>query len=192
MNEFFQIIQKKFNIPRILKNICLVTPIIVLAIISINRSIMLLKAENEYIQSMAHVAANIIDAEVIEDYFKTGITDARYDDILEILRHLQQNNNFKYVYITKFDKNGSHFIFDSDTSNNHLNLGDTLTWEDAFENITDEDKQHFISGDIIPMRKDKYKYGDVITVHARLHYKDGSIAKGYYAGIDIERIKKDK
>lgn len=81
--------------------------------------------------NLARTAAIMMDADKIEQYYQTLEKDEEYDEYLDILFEIKENNDIKYLYIEKIVGNTAVAIMDADSSEEAMQLGDTFEISDG-------------------------------------------------------------
>jgi hypothetical protein len=165
--------------------ILLITVIVTLISTNIYFIFKYTQTKRQYNQSIIDITACLLDGEIIKQYHETGKKDDMYDIILANLRRIQKIDNITFIYIVKYDENGSNFIFDTDESETHMDLGTTTTWKESFDEMADQVKSLLLAGKELPPIQHNSIFGKMITLHAPLLYQDGSIIKDFYIGIDF-------
>lgn len=66
--------------------------------------------------NLAKTAASQLDADKISTYLQTMKTDKAYDDMLEDLFKIKNNNNIEFLYVIKIDGNTMRNIMDADVN----------------------------------------------------------------------------
>ncbi|MDR2019517.1 MAG: GGDEF domain-containing protein [Treponema sp.] len=144
----------------------------------------LTKLQNRYVrlaENAVNIAAGMIDGETAVFYHEAGVTDGNYQRLRDTLFLIRGNYTIQSLYIVKFEKNGSYFIFDA-SSENPLPLNYFDPWNADF---SDEDKKPFLEGQEIPPGiYNSNLAGKVFTVHKLLRYRNGSAAAGFYVAVD--------
>jgi hypothetical protein len=146
------------------------------------------ESENDFVQIMVNTTASLFSGEDMEYYYNTGETDTGYYKMLDNLVSIRDSNNVNidYLYIIKFEEDGSYFIFDAGNkeTNERAELGYFITWKEI-SNVANQVKPILLQGLPIHAIISDGPFGKLITFHAPIHYKDGSVARGYYVGADI-------
>jgi diguanylate cyclase (GGDEF)-like protein len=142
-------------------------------------------------QKLVAAAAALLPGEEAEGYLDSLTTDWRYDELLTILRALLKGGGSHALYIIRYAPDGSFFIFDS-APEEALLLGDIDPWN---EDMSDEDKIPFLEGrEIPPSIYNSRLAGPVLVIHTPLHYRDGSVAPGFYVAADfsVEALRRER
>jgi diguanylate cyclase (GGDEF)-like protein len=127
-------------------------------------------------------AAALISGEEAEIYLDTLNTDDHYHEVMKILRVVLESSDIDSLYIIRYVPQGSSFIFDAETES-PLPLGYLVPWKEGFP---EKEKPFLLEGrEISPRIYDTSLVGQVLTVHSPLHYRDGRVAPGFYAGADF-------
>ncbi|MBE5925175.1 MAG: HD domain-containing protein [Lachnospiraceae bacterium] len=126
-------------------------------------------------------AADVVDADKVEDYLKYGRNVPGYDDTEALLYKIRQNaKGVKYMYITQVRDDGCYFVFDLDSPDQEgYKPGEKAEFEEAFFPYVEdllEGKQ------IEPVESDDLS-GWVLTVYYPIKNKDGKCV--CYAGADV-------
>jgi diguanylate cyclase (GGDEF)-like protein len=149
--------------------------------------------ENRYIDKgrrIAVAAAALLSGEEAEAYLNTLNTDNRYHEVMETLKVLLKSSDINSLYIIRYVPEGSSFVFDADAES-PLPLGYLDPWKAGFP---EKDKPLLLEGrEISPGTYDTNLVGKVLTVHSPLHYRDGRVAAGFYAGVDfsVESLRRE-
>jgi hypothetical protein len=128
--------------------------------------------------TITSIVADLIYAEDLEYYLNNGEDESyiKFENLLSTIKKTSLSINF---YILKFVKDGAIFIFDADKE---LPLGYLDPWNKGFP---DYKKKDFLNGATIKPEIYNSNFGTFFTIHKQVHYKDGSIAKGYYIAADF-------
>jgi diguanylate cyclase (GGDEF)-like protein len=149
--------------------------------------------ENRYIdrgRRTAVAAAALLSGEEAETYLNTLRTDDRYHAVMKTLKVILESSDIDSLYIIRYVPEGASFIFDTDKES-PLPLGYLDPWKTGFP---EKEKPLLLEGrEISPRIYDTNLVGQVLTVHSPLHYRDGRVAPGFYAGSDfsVESLRRE-
>ena len=80
--------------------------------------------------TVAETCALIIDGDAMEGYIKTGRRDNTYYATWnKLIDYKLTNKDIVYLSVVWFDKEGGHYIFDTDLSENGAFLGDKIAFD---------------------------------------------------------------
>lgn len=83
------------------------------------------------ITNIANTAAAMMDADKLEQYYETLEKDEEYNQYLNMLYTIKENNNIKYLYIEKVVGNKAVAIMDADSQDTAMELGETFEVSDG-------------------------------------------------------------
>ena len=129
--------------------------------------------------AMASVAGRFVDADRLDGWLETGVTDEEYERTLEHLRNINEASGVLYVYVFKAVPDGIDYIFDADPLDPYM-IGD--------HNDADSDGQQFmteiLAGGKVEPSVAHTPDGYLLTVAEPLYGSDGK-CRGY-VGIDFD------
>jgi len=152
------------------------------------------RIDTYYIKSsvaISKIIASQLDAEKIDNYLETLEKDEEYERTLDYMRLTVRETDVLYIYVSKFVENGEIFVFDTDESEDRLELGDFENWVEGDYDLTLLPR--LIRGEQIkPHIMDTPKWGSLLTMHEPIYRADRSVAA--YASVDVsmDKIMKER
>lgn len=129
----------------------------------------------------AKFAAEIVDADMMDDYIKYGSDAEGYDETRELLSKIRENaSGVQYLYIVQIRADGCYVAFDLETSDTPAHpAGHRIDFEEAFEPYL---PALFAGEEIEPIESNDIS-GWLLTAYYPIRDESGR-CKGY-AGADI-------
>ena len=126
-------------------------------------------------------AADIIDADMIDDYIRYGSEAEGYEETEEMLYKIRNNAaGVEYLYILQIREDGCYVAFDLETDDEPAyKPGDKIEFEDAFKPYLDD---LFAGKEIDPIESDDVT-GWVLTTYYPILDSNGNCKA--YAGADV-------
>ena len=134
-------------------------------------------------RTVAKVASEIIDTEMVDDYIKYGREVRGYKETEELLYKIWLSaGDVTYLYVLKPEENGGRFIFDLNTSEEGVipyYPGELVAYEDAFEPYI----QDLLDGKEVPEIETNDVWGWMLTVYYPVRDESGKTV--CYVGADV-------
>ena len=134
-------------------------------------------------RTVAKVASEIIDTEMVDDYIKYGREVRGYKETEELLYKIWLSaGDVTYLYVLKPEVNGGRFIFDLNTSEEGVipyYPGELVAYEDAFEPYI----QDLLDGKEVPEIETNDVWGWMLTVYYPVRDESGKTV--CYVGADV-------
>ena len=137
-------------------------------------------------EQLIHTAANVgrtmaaqVDPDSIDHYLETGERDAAYEETLSRLRTIQKNNDIVYAVVTKPTEEGFYYIYDTDESEDAIQLGHLGPY---YEGAFLDHKADFLAGGEIPPIISNEEFGWLLSALVPIKDADGHM-RGY---VDVD------
>lgn len=88
--------------------------------------------------ALIETAASLTNWDRVAHYAQSLETDEEYQTTLERMRLCVNSGEAKYLYVMMPYEGKCLFIYDTDETDGHLSLGETIEWEEMFEDKGDE------------------------------------------------------
>ncbi len=130
------------------------------------------------------LAGSFVDINKVDEYLKDGSSVPGYNETLKSLTSIRENSvGLKYLYVMRIEKDGCHFIFDTDTNSTDgleaYKPGEIVKFEDAFLPYIPD----LLNGKRIePIESDDVS-GWIITVYEPIYDESGKCV--CYVGADV-------
>ena len=130
----------------------------------------------EYGRSLASIVAGLIDPDSIDRYLETLEKDEAYERTLRRIRMMKKESGAVYMSVIKPDPEagGRYYVFDSDESENHFDLGYFEPWHEEHENI----KRGMYKGETVAPVTRKEEWGWILTIYEPIYGVSDDV-KGY-------------
>lgn len=135
-----------------------------------------------YEQEGAHVAATagqFVDWDRVGGYLETGETDEDYQDTLDDLRTIADNNDVAYLFVLKPSPEGTVYVYDTDSTEAHVELGELIPWYDEFLPVKDD----MLAGKAFSPIVSDEEFGWLLSIYLPQYDSQGRFAG--YVGVDI-------
>ena len=148
-------------------------------------------AKNQYTyscESTAHLAADVIDPEKVDEYLEKGEAVDDYKKIEGMLEDIRSGNpDIEYIYVYRFLEDGVAVVFDLDTPEvPGMNPGDIIELEEYLYPY----KEQLLAGEKIEPLIDDTIYGRLLTVFEPIYDSTGKCVCYAAADIKVEDIRK--
>ena len=141
------------------------------------------RIDDEYVSKATMVATfigTLLDAEMIDHYLLTLEEDEAYEQILSVMRSIQEKTEVMYIYVSRHVENGEIFVFDTDKQD-HKSLGNFESW------LSDDYDLEVLDRLLRGEQNEAYiadtSWGWLLTKHVPIFRADNSIAG--YVSVDI-------
>lgn len=133
-------------------------------------------------QNIGNTTTRLLDGDQIKTYCDTLQKDEQYDEILNLLFDIQNNNDVKYLYVEALDmdKKVVRYIMDADTPEDAYQLGDEVPMNDAFQSYTNDGTY---KNGTQPEINYTDTYGWLCSVYCPITDSNGEFVA--YVGVDI-------
>lgn len=129
--------------------------------------------------ALAETVTEVVDWDRLEYYVVTKDEDSEYKETLSRMRTLAASSGVEYLYVLMpYGKDGVVYVYDTDTSESHCEIGEFMDWEEAFSPYEVELSQ---GQHVKPFLTDD-EYGLLLSVYLPVHNDEGKVAG--YVGID--------
>ncbi|HCA05232.1 MAG TPA: hypothetical protein DEO32_04980 [Ruminococcaceae bacterium] len=130
----------------------------------------------------AHVIAQKLDADRVDDYLNKGRAAEGYSEVEELLNTVRSVSPvIKYIYVYRVEKDGTHVIFDIDAPNLEADEpGQLIKYDSSIEKYKDK----FLAGKEIPPDISNDSDGWLLTVYEPVKDSGGKVR--CYIGVDME------
>lgn len=142
-------------------------------------------------EQVAILAARQIDADKVEDYLRYGYDTPGYTRTHERIQSIMDSSpNIQFLYVYKFEQDGCHVVFDSDsrlpdgTMVNGDAPGDVVPYEPELE----EYMQNLIRGEQIPAVETHDQYGSLLAVYYPVYNSNGRCVCYAISNVNIQTI----
>ena len=144
-----------------------------------NSTIAEYEADGKYVAKMI---AEKIDADHINDYLKKGDAYSGYRETEELLaRAMHFSPKIKYIYVYRVEPDGTHVVFDIDTSEAEADeAGDVISYDASIRRYKDK----FLAGKEVPSDITNDADGWLLSVYEPVEDKAGKVQ--CYIGVDME------
>ncbi len=143
------------------------------------------KSEREQVAvSAAKFAAEVVDAERIDDYVRNGYDARGYIETVHTLENIRDSAmGVKYLYVIKVESDGCYFIFDLDSDGDKgYPPGEKVEIEDAFRPYLDD----LLAGREIDAVESDDLSGWVLTVYEPIRDRMGTTTAYACADVSLE------
>ena len=131
----------------------------------------------------AEFAASVVDPDMVDHYILEGeeaTYDLQYQETKKLLDNIHKSLQVKYLYILKIERDGCHFVFDTETEDTPAYLpGERVDFEEEFEPYLET----LIEGEEIDPIESDYKGAWLLTAYAPVRNSSGKTVA--YAGADV-------
>ncbi|MDR0906856.1 MAG: diguanylate cyclase [Oscillospiraceae bacterium] len=143
-------------------------------------------------ETTAGIIALVVDPDSLEIYLETSVIDEEYEETIGVLHKARAECEAQtlYVFTIAENKDGIHYIYDTDTSDMVAELGDfdPFMYEDEDGELAPlypkTTENQLLAGGKVDTIMGITQYGWTITVNEPLYGSDGTV-KGY-VGIDFD------
>ncbi|MDR3076277.1 MAG: diguanylate cyclase [Synergistaceae bacterium] len=134
----------------------------------------------EYGRSLASIVAGLVDADSIDRYLDTMEKDEAYERMLRRIRMMKKESGAVYMSVIKPDPEagGCYYVFDSDESEDHFDLGYFEPWREDQENI----KSSMYNGESVAPVMWQEEWGLILTIYEPIYGASDDV-KGY---VDVD------
>lgn len=129
--------------------------------------------------SLESATSKYVDWDKIDYYLATGQTDEEYDRTLSTLRAFSDAAGAEYLFILKPTPAGAIYVYDSDTSEDRVGLGEFLAWDDEFAVQSDA----LVKGQEIDPVTTNGEYGRLLSIYKPMFDSSGEFVA--YIGLDF-------
>ena len=139
------------------------------------------REETENAWNAVRFAAEMIDADRVEDYLRNGESAEGYNETKDILSNIKKTAfGVEYLYVMKFEEDGCHVVFDVDTDKDEgYKAGTVVAFEPAF---IPHLNSFFEGKEVKPIESDDIS-GWVLTIYHPVRNRAGKTV--CYAGADV-------
>ena len=140
-------------------------------------------------ESAAHLAAQVIDPDMVDEYLEKGEAAPGYTEIEGILEGIRGGNpDIEFIYVYKFLQVGVAVVFDLDTEEvKGMPPGKVIEMETYLRPY----KEQLLAGEHIDPLLDDTIYGKLLTVFEPVYDSTGKCVCYAAADIKVEDITKD-
>lgn len=129
-------------------------------------------------EALAEAASEIVDWDTIRYYYETREEDDQYNTTLERLRLCVDAGNAEFLSILVPHEDGCIYIFDTDTSDEHLPLGYFTDWFEGFGEHSDK----LLRGERVPPITSNDDFGWLLSTYIPFTDSAGNFVA--YLGVD--------
>lgn len=135
-------------------------------------------------KALVNATAEVVDWDRIGHYVDTLEEDEAYEETLEEMRMLARSGGVEYLYVlAPVDEQGAVYVYDTDESEERLELGEYTDWDTAFggnveELLRGEEVEPFITHD---------EWGWLLCIYVPFYDSQGDFVG--YLGVDYQAEK---
>ncbi len=139
-------------------------------------------------ESVARMAAYLIDGELLDKYLGTRLKDKEYEAILKHLDMIRIENDVKYLYVQKVIEGGAVFVWDTDPWE-PVDLGEFDPWDESYDVI----EETLLQGERVASTElHTPRWGHLMVVYEPVFRDDGSVSGYVGVNIAMEKIVSEK
>jgi len=133
-------------------------------------------------KAAAAYIAGKIDPDRVDAYLQKGRAAEGYTDAEELITTVMESSpDIKFVYIYRFEKDGTHVVFDIDTADVAANKPGEVIENDS---TTEKYREQFLAGKPVPTDITDDEYGWLLSVYEPITDSSGKVQ--CYVGVDME------
>lgn len=138
-------------------------------------------------EGLIHSVAYLINADSLQEYLQTGVTDKEYTRINRLLERIAEYNNASGIYVFIPDPKGLYYVYNSDTSEMHFPLGYLKPWNPDYMYLLDD----YLAGKPIRPLVMETEHGLVFVIYAPLFTSEGKFAGYISADYSVSKLHDD-
>lgn len=123
-------------------------------------------------------ASSVINWDGVSNYATTGIVDEAYEKTLEELRVCAKAGNVEYIFVIIPQGDKCLYVFDTDTGEDRLQLGETIEWYEPFKPY----QEKLNAGEKIDPLVTNEEYGWLLSLYVPFADSSGNFVG--YLGVD--------
>ena len=137
-------------------------------------------------QSMARLAADVLDGDRIDDYLEKAEDAEGYLEAKDLLRRiLNSSRDVIYLYVYRIEEDGCHVVFDIDTESlSGEETGTLIAFDESFVNLVPA----LLKGEEIEPVVSNDTYGYLLTVYQPVYDTKGNCACYVGADVDLQQV----
>ncbi|MBR3629694.1 MAG: HD domain-containing protein, partial [Oscillospiraceae bacterium] len=148
----------------------------------------LIKDHKTRAESVARIAAGVIDPEAVDSYLAEGVKAPGYAETERLLYEIRDNTeDIQYLYVYRIEEDGCHVVFDLDTAElEGGEPGEVIPFDESFS----ADIPMLLAGEEIEPIITNDTYGWLLTSYVPVYTNTGRCVCYAAADISMERIGK--
>ena len=152
-----------------------------------NSTVAEFEADGKFIAKM--IAENL-DASRVDEYLQKGSAAEGYADVEELLKTaVEFSPKIKYVYVYRVEEDGTHVVFDIDTSElEGDDVGEVIPYDASIRKY----RNKFLAGEAVPTDITNDEYGWLLSVYEPVEDNTGKVQCYIGVDMDMSRVRSDE